>query len=396
LQEKGDTNKALELLNDKLKEVKQKDKATEFSKLLLPTSEAQMLAEEALQPDSLNTGYLIGKDELFLPGGAITVCAAPTNHGKTIFLINTALEVAERYPDKRFVFFTYEERATSIIQYFLNTYMDINLNSSERANRRVIKDYFKTQSTQYIADKNLDYFKAKKAEFFETYLQTGRILIKYVDYTSEELVSSVEYLRKEIPNLGGVFIDYFQLLKAQKEKNMRQEELKQICLSLKDVAIDTGLPLCIAAQFNREVTNLMRLHPTNISEAGDIERIVNTLIGLWNMDKKPVLKGITDAERDEINTRLKTRGVLGQIEGNMYLEILKSRDLPTGAFSFLDFNGNTGKLKNRKESLGVTSNPFEATASLFDVNQRNNVNKKTAKDNATAINKAIKNSSHNE
>ena len=30
----------------------------------------------------------------------------------------------------------------------------------------------------------------------------------------------------------------------------------------------------------------------------------------------------------------------------MYLEILKSRDLPTGAYEVLDFNGNTGKIKN--------------------------------------------------
>lgn len=91
----------------------------------------------------------------------------------------------------------------------------------------------------------------------------------------------------------------------------------------------------------------MRLHPTHIGEAGDIERIVNTLVGLWNMDKKPVLKGITNEERDEINDKIRHRGLSGDGDKNMYLEILKSRDLPTGSFEFLDFNGNTGKIKNR-------------------------------------------------
>ena len=160
----------------------------------------------------------------------------------------------------------------------------------------------------------------------------------------DRLTGAIQYLNKEAGNIGGVFIDYFQLLKLPQDKyknySSRVEELKQICISIKDVAVTTGLPLVLAAQFNREVTNLMRLHPTNIGEAGDIERIVNTLIGLWNMYKKPVLKGITDAERDEINNR--TAGV----EKGMYLEILKSRDLPTGAYEVLDFNGNTGKIKN--------------------------------------------------
>jgi DNA polymerase III delta prime subunit len=95
----------------------------------------------------------------------------------------------------------------------------------------------------------------------------------------------------------------------------------------------------------------MRLHPTNIGEAGDIERIVNTLIGLWNMDKKPVLKGITDAEATEINNKIRKRRLLEEGAKNMYLEILKSRDLPTGSFDFLEFNGNTGKVSNRDTTL---------------------------------------------
>jgi replicative DNA helicase len=350
LQDKGETDKALELLDSKVKEVKLKDKATEFSKLLIPTSEAKIKEEEANLPDSLNSGININGEDLLLPGGAISVYSAPTNHGKTILLINTVLNVAERYPDKKFVFFTYEERDTAILQYFLNTYVDINLNNSNKTNRGILRDYFKTGSTQYINSNNLECFEAKKEEFFRDYIETGRILVKYVDYNSQELTTAIEYIHKEANNIGGVFIDYFQLLKLPKEKSSRQEELKQICMSLKDTAVRTGLPLILAAQFNREVTNLMRLHPTNIGEAGDIERIVNTLVGLWNMDKKPVLKGITDAEQDAINYKINQRltSKTDNLEDcKMYLEILKSRDLPTGAFDFLEFNGNTGKVKNR-------------------------------------------------
>ena len=348
LQDKGETDKALELLDSKVKEVKLKDKATEFSRLLIPTSEAKIKEEEANLPDSLNSGFNINGEELLLPGGAISVYAAPTNHGKTILLINTVLNVAQRYPDKKFIFFTYEERDTAILQYFLNAYIDINLNNSDKANRRTLRDYFKTGSTQFISSHNLEYFNAKKEEFFKTYIETGRILVKYVDYNSQELTTAIEYINKESKDIGGVFIDYFQLLKLPKEKNSRQEELKQICMSLKDTAVRTGLPLILAAQFNRDVTNLMRLHPTNIGEAGDIERIVHTLIGLWNMDKKPVLTKTTEAEANEISMRISNRRLKEEGAKTMYLEILKSRDLPTGSYDFLEFNGNTGKVKNRE------------------------------------------------
>ena len=98
------------------------------------------------------------------------------------------------------------------------------------------------------------------------------------------------------------------------------------------------------------------MHPTNIGEAGDIERVVNTLVGLWNMDKKPVIKAIAKDEADVINQRLSNRNLQGEGAKNMYLEILKSRDLPTGSYDFLEFNGNTGKIKNRKTDSSEPKN----------------------------------------
>ena len=372
LQKTGETEKALELLEKEIPEIRLKNKATEFKSLLLPTSEAKLKEEEANRPNSLETGIIIHDTELELPGGAISIYAAPTNHGKTILLINTVLNVAQKYPDKRFIFFTYEESRNTILQYFLNTFTDCELNnsSSKKSNRQIYKEYFKTDSTQYVSGSNLKTFTDKKAEFFRDYIETGRIVIQYLDYNSKELTSAIAYLHKEGKNIGGVFIDYMQLInlpggaKREERINTRQEELKLICMSLKDTAVKTGLPLVLAAQFNRKVTNLLRLHPTALSEAGDIERVVNTLVGLWNMNKKPVLEGILEHEREAINEKLGGRGISGDGENNFYLEILKSRDLPTGSFDFLDFNGKTGKLKNRDRpyrSNVLITDPFKAT-----------------------------------
>jgi replicative DNA helicase len=350
LTEKGKTEEAIQLLGEKLKDVKLKDRATEFNKLLLPTSESQIREDLQSAPGDLDTGYTINGYNLLLPGGALTVFAGATGHGKTILSINTALNVAKANPNKKFIFFTYEENYTAILQYFVNTYINIELNSStdtKRGNRRVLKDYFKTGSTQYIAREKVDKFITKKDEFLREYIETGRILVKYVDYSSTELEGAIRYLHTKEPQIAGVFIDYFQLLnlpgdtKRAERINSRQEELKYICQQLKKVAVDTGLPICLAAQFNREVINLEDIHSTNVGEAGDIERIVNTLVGIYDLSKA----------KDPTH---KSKKITEEKEG-MYLELLKSRDLPTGSYEVLSYNGKTGKVENKPYSPGKES-----------------------------------------
>lgn len=341
LQDKGDIDKALDLLQSNLEEVKLQDKKQIYQSLLAPTTEEEIRNTEGITPGDLKTGYKIAGDEFILPGAALTVYAAPTGHGKTTITINTVLNVAKDNPEKKFIFFTYEERANIILQYFLNIYINENLNRGG-SNRRLIKEYFKTGSTQYIARDKENLFIEKKEEFFKTYIETGRILIKQVDLYSTELSSAIRYIHKQEPNLGGVFIDYFQLLnlpgetKKTERINSRQEELKEICKILKNTARDTGLPICLAAQFNREVLNLLDLHPTKLGEAGDIERIANTLIGLWDLS----------IEGKDIGNQAKTlEARTGGVNKGIYIEILKSRDLPRGGYQILENNGNTGRIE---------------------------------------------------
>lgn len=352
LKDNDDTDGALELLEGGIKEIKIQDKATSFNDLFKVPTIDSIFEEESLLPDSINSGIRIFNTDIMLEGGGITGIAAPTNHGKTIMLINMLLNVVDRYPDKKFVFFTYEEKSNAILQYILNAYINEPLNNGNFTNRSVIRRYFKSKGkdTNFIKLEIEGKFKQKVKEFFSTYIDTSRMIVKYVDYNSYELCTAIEYMQKNIENLGGVFIDYFQLLKLPtgkyKSYNSRQEELKQICIDLKDTAVNTGLPLILAAQFNREVTNLERLHPTNISEAGDIERIMHTLVGLWNMNKKPIQKTLTIPEKDRIREKLDGRGITNEAN-TIYVELLKSRTEPTGVYDFLEFNGNTGRISNR-------------------------------------------------
>ena len=340
LQDKGEIDKALELLGSKLKGVKLKDKATEFSKLLIPIKEDELKERQANKLESLNSGYTIGGEPLLLPSGAISIFTAPTSHGKTTFLINLALNVATAYPDKETYLFSYEEDGDSVLIKTLNTYLNKELSQN---NRKTLKSYFTTGTIQFIHSQNKEYFISTKEKFFKELIETRRLNIQYSSYNSDTLIEAIRYLHKHAKP-GAIFIDYIQLLNLPKGKYKtysRQEEIKEIVKALKDLAVETGLPLILGAQFNREVINQLKIHPTKIGEAGDIERIADTIVGFWNNNFKPLaseveLKEINDKGAGDLNT--------------LYTTILKNRDGKVGLEEILFFNGNTGKIKNKLQN----------------------------------------------
>ena len=195
--------------------------------------------------------------------------------------------------------------------------------------------YFIPNKTVPLDDGSLkplsEYFIQKKDKFFRELIESGRLKIVYCDYDANQLFDLIRAIKERKENLGLVCIDYMQLLNDSSEKgkrNSRQEELKSICLKMKNCAIDSGLPILVAAQFNREVQSKEDMHATKIGEAGDIERIANLILGLYDIRE----------------------------ESKLYLEVLKGREIGAGHNVELKYDGNTGKMF--KKSKYVES-PFQ-------------------------------------
>lgn len=341
LQNQGKVFEALELVLNGVKEIKKTSNASEYDSLLIPAKESEIKERLASREDSLSSGYMIDKEELLLPSGAISIIASPTSHGKTSFLINTALNLAENYPAKEIYLFSYEEDQDTIILNAFNTF--INDEIDRYNNRRALKNYYRTGDNKYISHSLIEsgMFEQKRNDFFKELIETRRLNITYGSYNSEELIGAINYLYKNA-NPGAVLIDYVQLLNLPAGKyktNSRQEELKEVCLALKDLAVETGLPIILGSQFNRKVTSPLKLHSTKLGEAGDIERVANVILGLWNGSFKAI---DTNAEEDK---------AIGEIlqKDTLYAEILKNRGGKVGPHCLLDFNGNTGKIKNREK-----------------------------------------------
>jgi replicative DNA helicase len=342
----GKTQDAIKHLQEQTRTAQAVSKQADFKKMLQPTSREEMIAWAQAQPGGIDTGFIWKKEPLLLPGGALTVIAAPTNHGKTAALINIALNTLEKHEDKSVLFLTYEQGDMEILQLFLNTYADMYISQN---NRRSIKSYYAGGgSLDMIAKESREEFKHKEQEFYKLYLKPGRLLVKYPEYDTTNLTALLRYAKKQNPSLGAVFLDYFQVLKMApgeaKRNGSRHEELKEICLQLKDVAIETGLPIINAAQFTREVTAPHHLHPTYLADAADIERIANTLLGLWNYGKDAASKAFKNKEEAQEYERK-----YGKYQKCLEVQMLKSRELATGGQAIWKYNGNTGKLTHEEQ-----------------------------------------------
>jgi DNA primase len=360
--DQNDSTKIQEALQDWQQELTSIScSASDLQDILTPSSEQDIIDEMQEVSDSIYTGYAINDDvKIEFKGGAISVIAAPTSHGKTMALINFTLGALEEHPDKSVYFFTYEENKSAITTLFLNAYIGETLSKN---NRKSIKHYFKNTGNDPFKfffkngkvpvsegkDQPLhEYFLEKKDQFFKELIESGRLKIVYCDHDASKLFELIHGIHEKRDDLGLVCIDYMQLLNDSLDKGKRtsrQEELKSICLKMKNCAIDTGLPILISAQFNREVQSVEEMHATKISEAGDIERIANLLLGLWNLKFRPSVKG-------KNNTDFTPENVL-------YIEVLKGREIGVGHSVRFGYDGNLGKIYKEKIVESIISTPKE-------------------------------------
>ena len=165
--------------------------------------------------------------------------------------------------------------------------------------RKSIVHYFENnRDTEMFTASKRDEFTRLKDEFMRDLILSKRLNIDDRELDCESICSSIRAIRRDNPRAGAIFIDYIQLLNLKPgHKLTRQPEVKEITEQLKRVSIDTGLPIVVGAQFNRDAKSLLHLDVRHIGEAGDIERASNTIIGMWNNNEEPSYGSITDKDK---------------------------------------------------------------------------------------------------
>lgn len=356
------------------------------------------------QPDTLPTRWEVGdvnRDKSkfyhyenieFYPAD-ITVFCAPTSHGKTMVLFQSALDLVQS-TDKTYLYVSCEENKQQLLERALNVFMEIPTTEDgrERANtpngkeidqnycfikgtrKRAIKAFLRGgyYPPEYSPD-HWERLRARIAEGAKRYAEQirPRLIFIHTEATAESIAANVERFvedsREQGVSVGGVFVDYMQLLTSDNTNAPRNIELKDICKALHNTASRTDLPVIIAAQLNRYSISdgVDNITVANIGEGADIERIAHDIFLVWQVDKTKrdtyikisQEKGATQPTEkmrwENFGTRSRRIWTKGDPlseppaklkTGYMYVEQMKARDGRADGWGLFPFDGERGKI----------------------------------------------------
>lgn len=344
------------------------------------------------QPDTLKSKWKIGnldKNNNFIPyeqiefwPADITVFCAPTSHGKTMILFQSVLDLLKNPDNKTYLYVSCEENKRQLLERALNVYMDIPATDDGKeketgkycfisgTRKKTIKavlrgDVPPYEYKQYMG--NSEHFEQLAKRVKEWVARYGkdirpRLKLVHTEASIESIAANiyhyVEELRAEGVEVGGVFVDYMQLLTSDKKNFSRHDELKDVCTALHTCAGRLELPIIIAAQLNREVyrDGIDKVTVANIGEGADIERIAHDVYLVWQVDKTKKDKYLRKNKKGQLEwqyteagdraNRIFTDRVNDEDrelkKGYLYIEQLKARDGKTGGWGLLQFNGERG------------------------------------------------------
>jgi replicative DNA helicase len=195
--------------------------------------------------DSMTTG--------FQPGNFIILAARP-GMGKTSFALNMAVAAAER--QEPIAFFSLEMSNNELVQRLICAEARLSMHDMRRGN-----------------------IKAHQWEDIARAMGRLNELPIYLDDAGGLSVTEVRSRCRRLKStsgLGAVFIDYLQLLRPgvlSKNAN-RNEELSEICRTLKVTAKDLGVPIIALAQLNRGVESRNDKRPmlSDLRDSGSLEQ----------------------------------------------------------------------------------------------------------------------------
>ena len=351
------------------------------------------------QPTTLKTKWELGniaKDGKYIHyeniefyPADITIFCAPTSHGKTMILFQSALDLLRTYPNKTFLYVSCEENGRQLLERALNVFLDIPTNEdgiewqNTTGGQKVAANYCFIRGTRKRAIKAAlkggyypDGYTPEAWERLSVRINEGvkryaeqvrpRLKLVHTEGSAESIAANikrfVEQEQAENVEIGGVFVDYMQLLTSDNNSFSRHDELKDVCKALKDCAARTELPVIIAAQLNRDTlkNGLDSVSVANIGEGADIERIAHDIYMIWQVDKTKRDNYIEVKEKDgkqtekfkpqgdrsrRIFTKADALSVPDLKRGHLYIEQMKARDGKTDGWGLFPFDGEQGRIE---------------------------------------------------
>lgn len=182
--------------------------------------------------------------------GDLVIMAGRTGHGKSAALFNLLLHWLDAYPDQSFVFYSYEIPVESVLVRLLSiltrwrgavgwTYGEV-LRCLQGGDERVPEGV--EAGELEVAVQTLQSWESRLQVLYEP------------EWRIDELIRYSHEMRSRIDNLGGIFVDYLQLVEppASESYDGREDEVAVVARMLKRMSINLHCPVITAAQIRTD------------------------------------------------------------------------------------------------------------------------------------------------
>lgn len=230
-------------------------------------------------------------------GGQVIIVAGRPGTGKSSFMSTSAYEVARK--GKNVLFFSMEMSAMDIALRIACSITDINLQYAIKGT--------------WIGEEQ----KANMKKAINT-IKKLPIMFDCKSLTTSRLRSTVASLSRQ-KKIDIVFVDYLGLIRGSSSKQVsKYESVSEISGVLKEIALDSGLPIVVGCQLNRsnEYRTDKRPMLADLRDSGSIEQDADIVFLLHrpSMYPKPDSQDEIDTELCECNVAKNRRGQTGIIE----------------------------------------------------------------------------------
>jgi len=204
--------------------------------------------------------------------GEMTVIASRPSIGKTALALNMALEMAVRENPVGVGFFSLEMSAELLVLRLLCSHARVGLGDIRDGAVSQAKWQQITESGQMLRESRI-----------------------YIDDTGGldimEMRSRARRMKRDW-DIGIIFVDYLQLLRANMGKNAtRENEVSRISGGIKALAKELDIPIVVLAQLNRQAEQAgQRPRLSHLRESGAIEQDAD-VVALLHRDREAQMEG---------------------------------------------------------------------------------------------------------
>ena len=304
------------------------------------TSSLQLI-EKAFQKkgkiSGISTGFIDLDDKLGgMQNSDLIILAGRPSMGKTALATNIAFNAAK--------IFKKEDSEKSGLFFSLEM-------SAEQIGLRILAEESKVESSKLRRGDLTSEDSSKLQKSFQEISNLGFYFDDSPNLTVGELRSKLRRYKKNY-KISFIVIDYLQLIKPERNRDNRVNELSEITRSLKQLAKEFNIPVLALSQLSRQVESRDDKRPllSDLRESGSIEQDADIVMFVYReyyylQNSEPKRK------EGENNSTFQDRVAEWQEKCNNVMNdaeliISKQRNGPTGSID-LHFNGDLTKFSNK-------------------------------------------------